>query len=378
MCSNLKIQALWPWMLLLTVFSVGCGGSPDSPEVKLERARILMEREQAAEAIPLLNEVVDVTPKDPEARYQRGVAYENLNVLEKALNDYNECLILDSERTDALNNKAVVLAKMERFKEAAVEFTRLVDLDPQGALAYRNRGLCHVDLEDYETALADYAKALELDPKDSANWYQRAGVYLAQKRYEEAEQDYTKAIEITPDLAPAWMNRGVARYKRGEKKLAAEDLKKAQSLDENIVVPDIGFFDDAQAAPENLPTTESRALDWSAVKLAAEKEMSAKGFSGLLLMEETPELLCGQYQADLNGRSWTVLVAVVTAAKESVVLPAEGVAQASQSDPALNATALMILEPSGSEQELAVRSFEKPWSPVKSSAGSTVVPYKLP
>jgi hypothetical protein len=174
------------------------------------------------------------------------------------------------------------------------------------------------------------------------------------------------------------MNRGVARYKRGEKKLAAEDLKKAQSLDENIVVPDIGFFDDAQAAPENLPTTESRALDWSAVKLAAEKEMSAKGFSGLLLMEETPELLCGQYQADLNGRSWTVLVAVVTAAKESVVLPAEGVAQASQSDPALNATALMILEPSGSEQELAVRSFEKPWSPVKSSAGSTVVPYKLP
>ena len=106
--------------------------------------------------------------------------------------------------------------------------------------------------------------------------------------------------------------------------------------------------------------------------------MSAKGFSGLLLAEETPELLCGQYQADLNGRSWTILVAVVTAAKDSVVLPAEGVAQATQTDPALNVTALMILEPSGSGQELIMRSFEKPWSPVKSFAGSTVVPYKLP
>lgn len=378
MCSNLKLQTRPSWILLLAVFSVGCGGSPDSPEVKLERARILMEREQVAEAIPLLNEVVDATPKDPEARYQRGVAYENLDVLEKALNDYNECLILDSERTDALNNKAVVLAKMERFKEAAVEFTRLVDLDPQGALAYRNRGLCHVDLGDYETALADYAKALELDPKDSANWYQRAGVYLAQKRYEEAEQDYTKAIEITPDLAPAWMNRGVARYKRGEKKLAAEDLKKAQSLDENIVVPDIGFFDEAPAATASSTPAESKSLGWSAVKLAAEKEMSAKGFSGLLLTEETPELLCGQYQAGLNGRSWTILVAVATAAKESVVLPAEGVAQASQADPALNATALMILEPAGSGEELVVRSFERPWSPAASSAGSAVVPYKLP
>jgi tetratricopeptide (TPR) repeat protein len=306
------------------------------------------------------------------------VAYENLDVLEKALNDYNECLILDSERTDALNNKAVVLAKMERFKEAAVEFTRLVDLDPQGALAYRNRGLCHVDLEDYETALADYAKALELEPKDSANWYQRAGVYLAQKRYEEAEQDYTKAIEITPDLAPAWMNRGVARYKRGEKKLAAEDLKKAQSLDEDIVIPDIGFFDETPAATAGSTAVESKPLDWSTVKFAAEKEMSTKGFSGLLLMEETPELCCGQYQADLNGRNWTVLVTVATVGEETVVLPAEGVAQASQTDPALNATALMILEPSGSGQELAVRAFEKPWSPGKSSTGSTVVPYKLP
>ncbi len=378
MHSPVKIQPLWPRLLLLAVFSVGCGGSPDSPEVKMERARILMEREQAAEAIPLLNEVVDATPKDPEARYQRGVAYENLDVLEKALNDYNECLILDSERTDALNNKAVVLAKMERFKEAAVEFTRLVDLDPQGALAYRNRGLCHVDLGDYETALADYAKALELDPKDSANWYQRAGVYLAQKRYEEAEQDYTKAIEITPDLAPAWMNRGVARYKRGEKKLAAEDLKKAQSLDENIVVPDVGFFDEVPVATASSDVAESKPVEWSAIKLAAEKEMSVKGFTGLLLAEETPELLCGQYQADLNGRSWTILVAVVTGAKESVVLPAEGLAQASQTDPALNATALMILEPSGSGQEPIVRSFEKPWSPVASSAGSAVVPYKLP
>ena len=109
--------------------TVGCGASADSPEVKLERARILMQRDQAAEAIPLLNEVIDATPKDPEARYQRGVAYESLSVLEKALIDYTECLTLNPERTDALNNKAVVLAKMKRFEDAAAEFTRLVDLD---------------------------------------------------------------------------------------------------------------------------------------------------------------------------------------------------------------------------------------------------------
>ena len=119
-------------------------------------------------------------------------------------------------------------------------------------------------------------------------------------------------------------------------------------------------------------------MDWAVVKLAAEKEMSAKGFAEVALVEETPELLCGQYHADLNGRSWTILVAVVTSANESVMLPADGVIQASQADRALNATALMILEPSGAEHELRVKSFEKPWSPAASSAGPAVVPYKLP
>lgn len=337
-------------LLSATLLHTGCSGSPDSPEVKLERARILMDRDQAAEAVPLLNEVIDATPKDPEARYQRGVAYESLDVLEKALADYTECLTLDTERTDALNNKAVVLARMKRFEEAAAEFSRLVDLDPQGPLAYRNRGLCHFDLKQFDAALADYAKALELDPMEPASWFQRGGVYLALQRYEEAEQDYSKAISIAPDLAKAWMNRGVARYQRGEMALAAEDLKKAQALDDNIVLPDIDFFASAKQ-PASSPQSQ-----WTALKPFAETQLSSRGFEQITAKREFPEFGCAEFSAVHSDQIWTILVGTQAADESVITLP--GI---HENDPADARTAILVLKPSADGAEPQVVQFEQPW-----------------
>ncbi len=307
--------------IVLTALAFGCGKGIDGPAVTLERARILMERDQAAEAIPLLNEVVAALPKEAEALYQRGVAYESLDVLEKALADYTECLQLDRERTDALNNKAVVLAKLERFSEAAAEFTRLVELDPQGPLAYRNRGLCHFDLNNFDAALADYAKALELAPKEAANWFQRAAVYLEQKRYAEAELDYTKAIELDPELAKAWMNRGVVRYKSGQKALAAEDLAKAQELDDNIVLPDIGFFSDDQPAASGEASADA---SWKQAREAAEKELTSRGLAKLTLVQEFASFQCAEFSGELNGASRVIFVACCKETDELLTLPVNG------------------------------------------------------
>lgn len=356
--GNLRVRNAFSFAVSVCIgLLAGCSSDPNTAEIKLERARMLMERNQAAEAIPILNEVVAAVPTDAEAWYQRGVAYEALNVLEKALNDYTECLKLDKDRTDALNNKAVVLAKMERFTEAAAEFTHLVDLDPSGPLAYRNRGLCHFDLGDYETALADYAKAIELDPNDPANWFQRAGVYLEQKRYQEAEQDYSKALDLDPELARAWMNRGVARYRRGEMKLASEDFTKAQELDSSILIPDIDFFATAATTETSasLPGTDS----WNSVKTVAEQELSARGFTTITLIRQYPDLHCAEYSAELDATKWTILIACPDPKDSSVVLPAIS-EQATSENPQ---TALLMMAAGSGETPANVVRFQQPWLP---------------
>jgi len=336
---------------LMLCLQSGCSRT-ETPEVMLERARILMQREQIAEAVPLLDVVVAAMPESAEARYQRGVAYERLDVLEKALADYTECLKLDDERTDALNNKAVVLARLERLDEASQDFTRLIELDPQSSLAWRNRALSYADQKQYEKSLADYAKALELALDDPVNWYQRGVVYLAQGKLAEAESDFSKAIEFNPELARAWMNRGVVRYRLGQKQLASVDLQKAQELDDAIVVPDVGFFSAQTAA--NQPT-------WPRIRSFAEAELDRIGVRELVLVAEQPTELCGVFKGLQKEQTVIIAVGFAGADDSTVTVPAvEGLPEDARQATSFS---LLVVSSAADGQAMFVRAMIDPWDP---------------
>jgi len=282
----------------------GCSGAADSPEVKLERARILMQRGRPAEAVPLLNEVSSADSENDEIYYQRGVAHEQLDLLDKALEDYSLCLKYAPDRHDALNNKAVVLAKMEKYEEAANEFRKLVESSPEDPLAYRNRALCFFDLKRYDEALADYAKAIELAPSDPAGWFQRGNVYLNQKRHEEAIADYSRAIELDGQLSMAIMNRGVAHYRLRQFDAAKKDLEQAQEMDDSIVIPGLDFFGTAghTATPSESPDV------WLSYRTAAEKILSERGFSDVKFTREFPSLRCAICSVQDQNRPRRIVV----------------------------------------------------------------------
>lgn len=309
---NITIRFSVSLCCALLFVSTGCSRSAETPEVKLERARILMQRGRPAEAVPLLSEVGAADQENDEVYYQRGVAHEQLDLLDKALEDYSLCLKYAPDRRDALNNKAVVLAKMEKFEEAANEFRKLVERNPEDPLAYRNRALCFADLKRFDEALADYAKAIELAPSDPAGWFQRANVYLTQKRHEEAIADYTRAIELDAQLSMAIMNRGVAYYRTRNLEAAKKDLERAQEMDDSIVIPDIDFFDVSK-------TTDNagRSITWDSVRDAAEAILKERGYSDLKFESEFPSLLCaictvtsaeGPHRVFVSGRGLDDLI----------------------------------------------------------------------
>lgn len=303
----------------LPFLCVGCSRAAESPEVKMERARILMQRGRPAEAVPLLNEVGSADTENDEVYYQRGVAHEQLDLLEKALEDYSLCLKYAPDRHDALNNKAVVLAKMEKYEEAANEFRKLVESSPEDPLAYRNRALCFSDLKRYDEALADYAKAIELAPSDPAGWFQRGNVYLNQKRHEEAIADYTRAVELDGQLSMAFMNRGVAHYRLRQFDAAKKDLEQAQEMDDSIVIPGLDFFGTAgqTATPSDSPDV------WLSYRTAAEKILSERGFSDMKFTREFPSLRCAICSVqDQNGPRRIVVCGRHT--DGSIIIPESG------------------------------------------------------
>ena len=350
----------------------GCGHQTDSPEVIRERARILLDRDQTEESIPLFADAIKSMPDDPEAHYLRGLAYERLDVLEKALADYNDCLRLDPDRTDAMNNKAVVLAKLKRFDEAAAEFTRLVNLDPQDPLAYRNRGLCHFDLEHYDAALLDYDKAIQLAPKEAAGWFQRGNVFLEQENYARAVEDYTRAIDLDENLARAWMNRGVARYHIGEKKLAAEDLQKAQGLDDLIVLPGLDFFAESQPMDASAASPES----WTALLTLARQDLAARNVSDVTVVREYPPFQCAELSGIVAGKRQAILVTCRSGNESGVTVP--WLVRAGVGSETDNACSLLVLDTAAGAEHARVQQFVAEWQPDSATGQPLLMRFDLP
>lgn len=351
----------------------GCARSPDSPEVMLERARILMAQDQTASAIPLLDSVIKATPQNSEVFFQRGVAYENLDLPEKALEDYDACLKLDEFRTDALNNKAVQLAKLKRMDEAVAAFTELIDLDREDFLGYRNRGLCHFDQQNYPGALDDYNKAIRLYPDDASSWFQRGNVHLAMNSLAEAESDYSKAVDLDPDFAKAWMNRGVVNYRTGKRTRAAEDLAKAQEMDSNIVIPAIDVFSDiakSAAATEVMPDD-----NWKTCCFAVEKKLAERGFTELVFVREFPDLRCAELTGEIEGLRRTILVTYQRAKQSSVTLPCVDFQPTNGERPSY---ALLVLRmPDDNNKTSDVIRFDMNWSPSPKTGEPVIMNYTL-
>ncbi len=359
--------------ICLLFVMTGCARSPDSPEVMLERARILMAQDQTANAIPLLDRVIDATPQNSEAFFQRGVAYENLELPEKALADYDACLKLDEFRTDALNNKAVQLAKLKRIDEAVAAFTELVDLDREDFLGYRNRGLCRFDQQDFPGALDDYNKAIRLNPDDASCWFQRGNVHLAMNSLTEAESDYSKAIERDPDFAKAWMNRGVVNHRNGKRTLAAEDLTKAQELDSNIVIPAIDVFSDI--ANSAAATEVMRDTTWKICCSSVENELSERGFTELVFVREFPDLRCAELTGRIDGQPRTILVTYQQLDQSSVNLPC---VDFQSTNGETQSCALLVLRmPDDSKTTSNVIRFVMNWKPSPITGEPVIMNYTL-
>ncbi|MFO0429350.1 MAG: tetratricopeptide repeat protein [Planctomyces sp.] len=314
-----------PATLLLVLLIAGCIQQAETPTVTLERAKILAERSQFEEAVPLYSKAIEKMPENPDAFYLRGVAYENLGLNEKALPDYQKCLELEPEHTDALNNQGVVLAKMERFQDAVAVFSKLQEIAPDNVLAIRNRALSYQDLGQFDDARREFDRAVTMEPGSAICWFQRGNLLLEQKQFAEAEKDYNRTIELDPGMARAWLNRGMARYESGRTAEGLEDLKHAESLDENIVVAGMELLNlhpektakgSADAAPAGSANAEKPISSGS---LKAETQLSpsdrkqleealrSKGYDELSYLAELPQFRCAVLNGSSDGQTKTIL-----------------------------------------------------------------------
>ncbi len=181
---------------------------PDHFDALILWAETAARQEDPEQAIQLYTRAINLRPGQATAYYKRGNLLKDRNQLEAALASYDQALALDPDYANAFCNRGVVLGRLNRPDEALANYDQAIALNPGDALAYYNRGNLLKDRNQMEAALASYDQAVALDP-GYANAFCNRGVVLGiLHRPDEALASYDRAIALNPGSALAYYNRG--------------------------------------------------------------------------------------------------------------------------------------------------------------------------
>lgn len=163
---------LLPAVLGAALLATACGDKPDAKpktasrsQVSANELRALGLHEQAiayrnqgryAEALPLLDQVLALTPDDRNAKFNRAAVLAELNRGAEALAILDALLKDAPNDPDIFQNRASVLADMGRNEEALIEVDKALRAQPAHLMRRLLRGKVLTSLGRGQDALAQF------------------------------------------------------------------------------------------------------------------------------------------------------------------------------------------------------------------------------
>ena len=211
-------------------------------------------------AIADYSNAIEFDNKNADTYVSRGGAKESKGDLEGAMADYDQALKLDPKNSTAYSGRASVKTTRNDLDGAIADYTRIIEFDPKSSDAYINRGAVFYVKTSWKEALEDFRHAIELGD-DAAHarilvWLARVkqgekvaadkelAASLAEKKSEDGEWDSMLARFVLGQVSEeallkgatasekkvldceAWYYIAIKHLLAGDKKAAAEDLKK--------------------------------------------------------------------------------------------------------------------------------------------------------
>jgi tetratricopeptide (TPR) repeat protein len=221
----------------------------DSPTVRLNLGRLLLEAGQARAAIATLEPLLAANPNDSELLTLHGVALGRVGRIDEALETLNRALEIDPTQDTA--SRAHSLLEQRRQIVGGEE----IAFEGEAADAFE-QGLLALETGDDQAAATSFARAFDLSGHALAAFYQGYALHRSGSIRDSLEP-YQIAAESYPDSDTVLNNLGYAQLQLGRFDLALTTLQHAAEANgENSRVQvnlgltffGLGRFDDALAA----------------------------------------------------------------------------------------------------------------------------------
>jgi len=213
--------------------------NPKNNDARMRLAEFYLHFDLFQKCYRVLDEAVSLKPHNPKAHLIRAFALKAEGDTANYLRLLQ--LTIDQSPTEIQAFLELGWFYQQKLNPIAINYyTNALQVAPRNVIINYNLAKLYQDLEEWDKAEEQYKILLQIKPNyllASTNYYIQSLHSLGyiklehEENYDEAIVYFTKALDIDPFFIRALCNRAFAFIKKGEYKLAEQDLKTCLSTD---------------------------------------------------------------------------------------------------------------------------------------------------
>jgi len=216
--------------------------TPDLPDPKDMVAVIRLTQRAGREiklgnyedAVVLLAQAAEASPKSMSIHYTLGLANRKLNRHEAAIEALRNALLLDPRNPSALSAMGSSLGELGRRDEAISYYRAALAIDERKATTHRRLAV-QLRLEhDVEDAIRHLLRAIELDPVYASALTDLGEIYGQRGEYDRAIEYLRRAVAADPDSHERLINLALVLARAGQ-------VEESAALHERVLRSDPGY-----------------------------------------------------------------------------------------------------------------------------------------
>jgi tetratricopeptide (TPR) repeat protein len=189
--------------------SIASSQHPNSVSIQLRKARVMLDRGRAVEALRILKQLESIEPGNHEIFVVKGTALGMLGDISGAKKMFDLALTKDSDDIEnILFTITSILQNLNYYEQLIPYLRQLLDLEPGFSAHIYDLAYACEKTKDYENSIKYYRKYLEEEPFSDSAWYNLGIIYNKLDQSEKALEAYEYALAINHQNSFALFNKG--------------------------------------------------------------------------------------------------------------------------------------------------------------------------